>query len=787
MDLMTAGFRRPTNPTGNDTGLKLLHDPSAGKGEESAPLLGFEITQEIPAGTTLRVGILVDGDSNLPGQGENPNTATYTLKQTFGGTATATSTAVPWTGESMDVVYFDMTNVHPTHKFVITATTSASNTVYAVDFEQVMGITFDTGTTGPDETAPTVSALAPTHTETGVNPSTNLSITFNEDVAFGTGNITLRQSGGGEIESFNVATPAVELGVSGDTVTINPTADLAASTTYYIEIDATAIDDLAGNSFAGISGDGTWSFTTGSPDTTAPSIDTLSPTNGAGSISPSANLVITFDEDIVFGSGQHHLRESGGAQVENYDVASPPANLTLSGNTLTIDPSSSLSDSTTYYVEIDSTAIDDLAGNSFAGISGDSTWSFTTGSTSSTATILHDGTSGSAVITPTNGTVFAGQGSSSNYYYGNLFGDGITKVDAGDPTTWTHVADSFSAVEGWLSNNQLVNSGGASAINFVDLDLGGTYQITAAHIWNWNATNQGGWSTDNVTLIFSTNSTFGDGDDSSQALTLTDAPNVGTASASSLYTGEHFTLTPVAGVTHIRVVVDNGTRALSELAFSAAAPAQTYSVTYDGNVSDGGVVPEDGNAYEADDTVTVSGNTGSLTKSGYSFGGWNTASDGSEANYLAGESFTITDDVTLYARWIPTFGTWISGFNGVGGQTGLTDDPDGDGDTNAEENYFGTHPGERSSSLSAGAVDTSGNTTFTFSHPINDPPAPDLSATYIWSKDLNTFYTDGNPDPAGTTVTFVQGGAVNGFVTVTATVEGTPVEKLFIDIEVTQE
>ncbi|MCH7228410.1 Ig-like domain-containing protein [Haloferula sp. A504] len=379
-------FDDPTNAGGNDVGLKTLHDSSAGKGQESAPLLGFEITQDLPAGTTLRVGILVDANGSPD---PTPNTASYTLKQTFGGTATATSTPIPWTGESMDVVYFDLIDLQPTHQFVITCTTSSSNTVYPSDFEQVLGLTFDTGTSGPDETPPEVGTFDPAHTETGVSLSTNLSVAFNENVAFGTGTITLHQSGGTLVESFDVANPPAGLTLAGNTVTIDPAADLSPSTTYYIEIEATAIDDLAGNSFAGFIGDSTWSFTTGTPDLADPQIQSFNPTNGASAVRVSSSLVITFDEAVAFGSGTITLRQSGGALVESFDVANPGSGLSLSGSTLTISPSSNLAASTGYYIEIDATAIDDLSGNSFAGFSGDGTWSFTTADVAQGATISY--------------------------------------------------------------------------------------------------------------------------------------------------------------------------------------------------------------------------------------------------------------------------------------------------------------------------------------------------------------------------------------------------------------
>ena len=81
-----------------------------------------------------------------------------------------------------------------------------------------------------------------------------------------------------------------------------------------------------------------------------------------------------------------------------------------------------------------------------------------------------------------------------------------------------------------------------------------------------------------------------------------------------------------------------------------------FTVTYDGNGSESGSVPVDGNLYEAGNTVNVPGNTGSLEKPGHTFAGWNTAADVSGAGYGGGGSFSMTDTghVTLYAQWTIT-------------------------------------------------------------------------------------------------------------------------------------
>jgi len=80
--------------------------------------------------------------------------------------------------------------------------------------------------------------------------------------------------------------------------------------------------------------------------------------------------------------------------------------------------------------------------------------------------------------------------------------------------------------------------------------------------------------------------------------------------------------------------------------------AKKYSVTYYGNGNTGGSVPVDTQQYVEGDTVTILGNTGSLAKTGYTFGGWNSAAGGSGTNYAPGSTLTMgAANVTLYANW----------------------------------------------------------------------------------------------------------------------------------------
>ena len=86
--------------------------------------------------------------------------------------------------------------------------------------------------------------------------------------------------------------------------------------------------------------------------------------------------------------------------------------------------------------------------------------------------------------------------------------------------------------------------------------------------------------------------------------------------------------------------------------------AITYAVTYDANSGTSGSAPTDGSSpYPAAATVTVLANTGTLARTGYTFSGWNTATDGSGTHYDATGSVTFTmpsGNVTLYAEWSAT-------------------------------------------------------------------------------------------------------------------------------------
>ena len=96
------------------------------------------------------------------------------------------------------------------------------------------------------------------------------------------------------------------------------------------------------------------------------------------------------------------------------------------------------------------------------------------------------------------------------------------------------------------------------------------------------------------------------------------------------------------------------------------------TVTYNGNGNTGGsVIPA--LRYANLTTVTVAGATtsaGTLTRTGYTFNGWNTQAAGTGVNRNAGDMFNVDASVTLFARWTPN--TYTITLNRQGSTTGAT-------------------------------------------------------------------------------------------------------------------
>ena len=129
-----------------------------------------------------------------------------------------------------------------------------------------------------DTAAPTLTVSSPADNVSDVAVDSEITLTFSENIAAGTGNITIYDNDDNIIQSFSVATSDVTF--YGNTITLNPNPVLSNSTIYYIQVDATAVEDTAGNSYIGISDATALNFQTSSTSISAmASTITASPTS----------------------------------------------------------------------------------------------------------------------------------------------------------------------------------------------------------------------------------------------------------------------------------------------------------------------------------------------------------------------------------------------------------------------------------------------------------------------------------------------------------------------------
>ena len=115
----------------------------------------------------------------------------------------------------------------------------------------------------PDITPPSVVSFDPPNGATAVRIGSPLEIIFDEEIVTATGFITLKNLSDDTETAINI-TDGSQVSVEGTALIITPTGNLASIATYAVRIGSTAIEDLAGNTFAGIADDTTWSFTTAS-------------------------------------------------------------------------------------------------------------------------------------------------------------------------------------------------------------------------------------------------------------------------------------------------------------------------------------------------------------------------------------------------------------------------------------------------------------------------------------------------------------------------------------------
>lgn len=203
--------------------------------------------------------------------------------------------------------------------------------------------------------------------------NTGITLEWAGSITADDGNIILKKSADDStVESF--ASSGIFLLTNMMTGNVSAILSLSSNldedTEYYILIDSAAF-----NEFDGISSKTTLNFKT--VDNNNPSLTSSSPSDDASNVTVSSDIVLTFNEAVDAESGNIDIVNTSTGETIEIDVTG--ALLSGSGTTeITINPSSDLKHDTSYHVKIDSSAFDDAAGNSYAGVSSTTTFNFST-------------------------------------------------------------------------------------------------------------------------------------------------------------------------------------------------------------------------------------------------------------------------------------------------------------------------------------------------------------------------------------------------------------------------
>jgi len=262
-----------------------------------------------------------------------------------------------WTETGNGGTILELSGIGNIHKVVVQENNSSGGNG---------GIAFDLISFGPlvPPVPPAVSSTSPQDQATGVASNSAIAATFSKSMDTSTiTTSTFTVSNGVNSISGNISFTVN----AGNTVAIfTPSPNLSFSTTYTATI-TTGVMDLSGNSMAQ---NYSWSFTTApAPDTTPPTVTSVTPAAGATGTAVNTSVTAAFSETIdplTVTPATFTLKNSG---------ASISGAVSSSGGSATFTPGVPLAYNTTYTAAF-TTGIKDLAGNALASMY---SWTFTTG------------------------------------------------------------------------------------------------------------------------------------------------------------------------------------------------------------------------------------------------------------------------------------------------------------------------------------------------------------------------------------------------------------------------
>jgi hypothetical protein len=182
-----------------------------------------------------------------------PNT-TYGIDVGMKSSSSAWQTGIPYLSVTEDELYPSGARFNSGTSGIGTASifNVSRDFVFHMDLEKPIGPGWN------------LVATSPADDSTNQVPSSVMSATFSQDIGPGTGNITLRNLTDGIDTVIPVGDPRIF--VSENLLTISPGAALLPNKDFAVRIDPTAITNVFGTAYPGITNDTTWNFSTGAAD-----------------------------------------------------------------------------------------------------------------------------------------------------------------------------------------------------------------------------------------------------------------------------------------------------------------------------------------------------------------------------------------------------------------------------------------------------------------------------------------------------------------------------------------